>query len=78
MFEVVSQVVIGGLGLATIFLVTSQEEAVRRLAPPLGLLAQPFWYWTSYSNEQWGILVLSLLYTFRWAQIAHRDLRRNT
>jgi len=71
--EVLSQVLIGGLGIASVMLVTSKDEGLRRLAAPLALLAEPFWFYTAYINEQWGILLLTLIYTFRWTQVFIRD-----
>lgn len=32
-----------------------------------GLAAQPFWYYTSYVNGQWGVFLNSVMYTFAWA-----------
>jgi len=33
----------------------------------VGLAAQPFWYYTSYVNGQWGVFLNSVMYTFAWA-----------
>ena len=33
-----------------------------------GLCSQPFWFWTSIVNEQYGIMILSLWYTYSWIQ----------
>jgi len=31
-----------------------------------GLLSQPFWFISSYMNKQWGIFILSIIYTGTW------------
>lgn len=32
-----------------------------------GLLSQPFWYITATQNHQWGIVLVSIVYTGGWA-----------
>lgn len=31
-----------------------------------GLISQPFWFITTYMNEQWGVFALSFVYTGTW------------
>ena len=31
-----------------------------------GCCSQPFWFVTSYINEQWGIFILSFVYSLTW------------
>ena len=33
----------------------------------LALLAQPFWFITAYLNQQWGVFLVAVVYTFSWA-----------
>lgn len=33
----------------------------------MALLIQPFWYYTTWRNRQWGVLSASLIYTVAWA-----------
>ena len=33
----------------------------------VGLISQPFWIITTYINKQWGVLIVSILYLFIWA-----------
>lgn len=68
-----SQVAIGLLGVASVMLVTSKDESLRRIAAPIALMAEPFWFYTAYVNDQWGILLLTLIYTVRWGQVFIRD-----
>lgn len=32
----------------------------------LGLLSQPFWFYSNYTTQQYGALVLVIFYTFVW------------
>ena len=45
-----------------------RKEKWNRIGYILGLLSQPFWFYTAYTNEQYGILILSLWYTYSWIQ----------
>lgn len=60
------QVFIAVTGVMAIWLSQDEKASRRRYASIFGLLAQPFWFYTTYTNEQWGIFVLSLFYTFAW------------
>jgi hypothetical protein len=71
--ELLSQVFILGCGLGTVYLTTSLEASHRRLASPVGLLAQPFWFYSAYTTEAWGILILSAVFAARWLQVFVRD-----
>jgi hypothetical protein len=33
----------------------------------LGVLAQPFWFLTSYINGQWGVFLVSVVMTISWS-----------
>ena len=54
-------------GVVAIWL-TQQEvnSAWKKYASIFGLLGQPFWFYSAYTNEQWGIFALSLFYTYSW------------
>ena len=73
MVEIFVQVMVAGLGVLSIYLVTAKTATVRRYAAVCGLCAEPFWFWTSVINEQWGILFLSIVYGVRWGQVLYRD-----
>jgi hypothetical protein len=62
----IAQVGIALFGVLAIFLVGMKGRR-RTLGFVLGLAAQPFWFWTTYENQQWGIFALSIAYTFSWA-----------
>lgn len=53
-------IAIGTLGLATLFLF---QTGRRKGANILGLLAQPFWFYTAYSASLWGVFFICCVYT---------------
>ena len=73
MLEILSQSVILLCGLSTVFLSTAEQFHHRKWASLFGMTAQPFWLYDSYTNQQWGILLLSILFAGRWTQVFIRD-----
>jgi len=62
MLDLISQVAIAILGISSIVLVARKN----RLGFVLGLVAQPFYYYTCIQNHQWGLLVATTGYTISW------------
>lgn len=62
----IDQVAIAVLGTASIWMSQSPTHRTRAWAPILGLAAQPFWIYATWRAEQWGILLLALVYTAAW------------
>lgn len=60
------QIGIAVFGLTAIFLTNLKTFKYRKWAPIFGMCSQPFWIYATYSAEQWGILILTLFYTFSW------------
>ena len=52
-------------GLAILF-TQLKNQKLNKYAPILGLLSQPFWFYTTWMHEQWGIFALSFFYTYAW------------
>lgn len=63
MWDTISQVAIFILGVTSIILVARKNK----WGFVFGLLAQPFWYITSFINKQWGVFFVSIIYTLSWA-----------
>ena len=63
----ISQVMIMVLGASAIWLVCRLEHW-RRWGYILGMCSQPFWLYTTIKHEQWGIVALSIWYTYSWGQ----------
>jgi hypothetical protein len=60
------QIGIAVFGVTAARLSQDAREKVRRWACIAGLCAQPFWFYTTATNEQWGIFFLSFFYTEAW------------
>lgn len=60
------QIAIALFGVTAVFLSQSNEFRARKWASVVGLIGQPFWFYATYSAEQWGIFILCFLYTFSW------------
>jgi len=39
----------------------------------VGLMTQPFWFYTSFRHRQWGIFIASIFYAFGWAMGVYRN-----
>lgn len=61
--DTIAQIGIAAFGIAAIILVAKKNK----WGFVFGLLSQPFWLITSYLNEQWGVLFLSVIYIFSWS-----------
>ena len=66
--QTIVQALIVLLSGAAIWLVGSAAPRVRLAGYALGLAAQPFWAWSSWQAEKWGILALTAWYTVAWAR----------
>lgn len=64
----IEQVAIAACGVTTVFLSQDLRESRRRWACIFGLTAQPFWFYATYTAEQWGIFALTFLYTLGWSR----------
>lgn len=62
----IAQIGIALFGVVAIWLSQATSESQRKYACLFGLCSQPFWFWSAYSAEQWGIFVLCVLYTVSW------------
>lgn len=60
--ETIAQIGISLLGPSAIFLVSRKN----RWGFVFGMAAQPFWIVTALHNHQWGILMITVIYTYSW------------
>ena len=60
------QIFIALTGFTAIYLTQQTNESLKRYACILGILGQPFWFYSSYTAEQWGIFALCFAYTWAW------------
>jgi hypothetical protein len=52
--------------LIAIWLLQDKRESHRKFAPIFGLLGQPFWFYASYTADQWGAFILCFFFTAAW------------
>ena len=62
----ISQIGIVFFGVIAAWLTQQGNESRKKYACIFGLIAQPFWFWSALSEDQWGILILSFVYTGVW------------
>lgn len=60
------QIGIAIFGVAAIFFVGMKTREWRRWGYACGLCSQPFWFYTTWKHEQWGIFALAVFYTISW------------
>jgi len=60
------QVFIAITGVVAIWLSQDKRDSYRKYACLFGMAGQPFWFYSAYTAEQWGIFVLCFFYTFAW------------
>lgn len=65
--DTVSQIAIFVFGASAIWFVT-RKESWKRWGYILGMIGQPFWIYTTLTNEQYGLFALVVFYTFSWGQ----------
>ena len=53
-------------GAIAIWLTQQSNKQWQKYARIIGLIGQPFWIWSTYQSEQWGMLALSVFYTYTW------------
>ncbi|MDY6970242.1 MAG: hypothetical protein SVR08_16535 [Spirochaetota bacterium] len=63
----ISQIGIVVFGCSAIWLV-GRKEHWSRWGYIIGLISQPFWFYTSIKSQQWGIVLVSCWYTYAWCQ----------
>lgn len=68
LIAMVVQTVIFITGFFAIWLSQDERSHFRKYACIFGLVGQPFWFYTSFMMEQWGIMALTFIYTIAWAR----------
>lgn len=60
------QIFIAITSIAAIYLSQQRDERLKSFACIFGLIGQPFWFYTTYTHEQWGIFAMCFVYTYCW------------
>ena len=61
-----SQIVIAVTGIIAIWLTQDKREQRQKYACFFGMAGQPFWFYVTFTAEQWGIFILTIAYTLAW------------
>lgn len=64
----IEQTIIAVCGISSVWLSQSAHFNARRWACVLGLLAQPAWLYATWVAQQWGLVILAIIYTVAWAR----------
>lgn len=64
----IEQLVIAVCGIVSVALSQDHRSHLRKWACIAGMIAQPFWIYSSLKAEQWGILLLAFVYFAGWAR----------
>jgi uncharacterized iron-regulated membrane protein len=67
----ISQFAIAFTGFVSIWLSQDTRVSWRKWACVFGLVGEPFWFYVTYTTEQWGIFVLAVFYTIAWGKGAY-------
>lgn len=73
MSDLIIQIVLAALSVTAIILVARKNK----WGWVFGLASQPFWFITSYMNQQWGVFFITIVYTFSWAYGIYEWFWRN-
>jgi hypothetical protein len=63
--ETLSQIMIFVCGALSITALNSNGK-MSKYGPVIGLIVQPFYFYSSFINEQWGLFSVSFLYTLAY------------
>jgi len=62
----IEQIGIAFTGIIAIWLTQQRRETWKKYACFFGVAGQPFWFYSAYSTDQWGVFVLCIFYTYVW------------
>lgn len=60
------QIAIAFTGVIAIWLSQQGRDGWKKYACLFGIAGQPFWFYSAFHSEQWGIFILSFFYTYSW------------
>jgi hypothetical protein len=64
--SVISQIGIALFGVSAVFLVGVRNKRLARWGYVAGVCGQPFWMYATFVAEQWGIFLLTVVYSYCW------------
>ena len=66
MIDWVAQMVIVVTGPLAVWITQQKNESLKKYACLFGMAAQPFWLYATFTAGQWGIFIVSFVYTYSW------------
>ena len=73
MIDIIAQIGVLFTGLVAVYLSASQKAKIRMYGGLFGLAGEPFWFITSYINNQFGIMILAIVYAFMWLRVVIKN-----
>ena len=64
--ELTTQRIIAVTGSIAAFFSQCRSIQLRKWACIIALIGEPFWFYATYTAEQWGIFAVCFLYTLAW------------
>jgi len=61
-----SQIMIAFTGASAIWITQQKRDNIKKYACLFGIAGQPFWFYSSFHAEQWGIFALCFFYSYAW------------
>lgn len=62
----IEQFFIAATELVAMYLMQSTKYTDRKYSSIFGLLGQPFWFYASFTNQQWGSFIIGFFFTALW------------
>lgn len=67
------QAVITCTGVTSLYLMGGQTARIRMWGGIVGLIGEPFWLTTASINQQYGIMVLCVVYGIAWIRVVWKN-----
>jgi hypothetical protein len=62
----IAQIFIIIFGVTAAWLTQQNNENLKKYACIFGVLSQPFWFYSAWQSQQWGVFGLSFVYSVVW------------
>lgn len=60
------QLFIAITGVVAIWLTPQRKNNLKKYACLFGIAGQPFWFYSAFTAQQWGIFALCFFYSYSW------------
>ena len=66
------------MSAAAVWLLASKDERRQFVGCIVGVFGQPLWLWSTWSNGQWGMFILALVFSYSYGKgaIVRRPRKR--